>query len=117
MTGQRHRALLLGCMASLLTACVQGPRPLYYWGGYQTAVYDHFKAEGGPEKNIALLEKDREAARSKGLPLPPGYHAHLGMLYAETGQMERFVEEVQTEKAQFPESGPYMDFLMRNLKP
>jgi hypothetical protein len=38
------------------------------------------------------------------------------MLYASIGKEDQLVQELQTEKTLFPESAPYMDFLMRNYK-
>jgi hypothetical protein len=101
--------------ATLLAGCVSHPQPLYYWGGYQSQVYDHFKGEKGAQEQILTLEQVREQARSQGKALPPGFHAHLAMLYGQAGQSERLAEQLEAEKKQFPESAPFMDFLLKKF--
>jgi hypothetical protein len=99
-----------------LTGCA-GPQPLYAWNGYQTQVYAHFKAQGnGPEEQIIALEEGAQKAAAKGAKLPPGYHAHLGLLYLNTGRTDQAVAALNQEKAQFPESTKYIDFLLNNMK-
>lgn len=112
--GRWLTVLLLG---SLLSACASRPQPLYYWGDYQGMLYSHFKGEKGPEEQIATLEKDVELARSRNLALPPGFQAHLALLYEQTGRGERMVEYLEAEKRQFPESSVYVDLLLKNKGP
>jgi hypothetical protein len=38
------------------------------------------------------------------------------MLYGGIGKDDQMVQELRTEKALFPESATYMDFLLRNVK-
>jgi len=109
------------CVVAVITTsfsvgCATRPQPLYHWGGYQTQIYGHFKGDKSPEEQITELEKEREIARSRGKPLPPGFNAHLGMLYGKTGRSDRLIENLNEEKIQFPESSTFMDFLLRNLK-
>ncbi|NYE22207.1 DUF4810 domain-containing protein [Pigmentiphaga litoralis] len=107
------RAVAAPGILLLATACVQQPRPLYYWGGYQEQVYDYFKnAGGGFEKQIIALEADTEKARATGAQLPPGFHAHLGLLYAQVGKENQVIQQLETEKTLYPESAKYMDFLI-----
>lgn len=97
----------------ILAGCVSRPQPLYYWGDYQTQVYGHFKGEKAPEEQIQALEAVREQAKSQGKPLPPGFQAHLAMLYGQTGRTERLVEGLEAEKRQYPESSAFVDFLLK----
>ena len=104
---------------ALLLCGYAGPqqKSLYGWDNYQDQLYDHFKTDGnGKEQQIAALEENLQKIRSRGEAVPPGYHAHLGLLYAAIGKEDQLVQELQTEKSLFPESTPYMDFLMRNYK-
>jgi hypothetical protein len=98
---------------TLFAGCVSRPQPLYYWGDYQAQVYGHFKGEKGPEEQIQALEAVREQARAQGKPLPPGFQAHLAMLYGQTGRSERLVEQLEAEKKQYPESSTFVDFLLK----
>ena len=112
----RQCALTLLATA-FLTGCAARQQPLYYWGDYQPQVYGHFKAEKGPDEQILALEKVREQAKAQARPLPPGFQAHLAMLYGQTGRSERLVENLEAEKAQFPESSTFVDFLLKKSTP
>jgi hypothetical protein len=106
------RAIACGVM---LAGCVTPAKPLYQWEGYQPRVYDYFKG-GSTEAQVIEMERGLEAIRSRNGVPPPGYHAHLGMLYSTLGKDAQMVQEFQTEKALFPESAPYIDFLLSNAK-
>lgn len=101
-------------VAALLSGCVTPEPPLYYWGDYQPVVYSHFKGEA-PEAQRARLEQTAHRAQSNGQAVPPGFNAHLGLLYLNTGQLDRAQGAFQAEAALFPESKPYMDFLLRKF--
>lgn len=96
-----------------LAGCASAPPPLYGWGRYQEQVYEHFKAQNkGPQEQLSALEADLQKIQAKGQAAPPGYHAHLGLLYASLGQDARAMQELQTEKRLFPESTVYIDRLL-----
>jgi len=110
-------AALLPLSLLILTGCATRQQPIYGWGNYQQQVYQYFKADTkSNEEQIAALEESMQKNRSKGTPVPPGYHAHLGLLYANAGKPDMVVQEFETEKTLFPESAPYMDFLLAKLK-
>nr|WP_051516737.1 DUF4810 domain-containing protein [Herbaspirillum sp. RV1423] len=111
-------ALILALPLLVLTGCATRQPPLYGWGSYQQEVYQYFKADGSKsnEEQILALEETAQKSRAKGETLPPGYHAHLGLLYANAGKEDLVVQEFETEKTLFPESAPYMDFLLRKFK-
>lgn len=101
----------------LLVGCAQAPKPIYYWGGYQNVIYQYYQLDTvGPEQQIANLKEIIEKSQATNLPVPPGLHAHLGMLYSNTGHPELARAEFETEKAQFPESAIFMNFLMNKSK-
>lgn len=102
--------------ALFLAGCATGPQPLYYWGDYQPALYGHFTKEKGPQEQIAALEAGIEKARAAGKPVPPGYNAHLGLLYAEGEQTDQMLKYFEAEKALYPEGASYMDFLLGKFK-
>lgn len=96
-----------------LVGCAQAPRPLYHWGGYQDQLYDYFKNGGGNvEKQLMALESDVQKARATNARLPPGFHAHLGLLYARLGKTDDVVQQLTTEKTLYPESAQHMDALI-----
>ena len=78
-------------------------------------MYAYLKEDGNDYAVQAqTLEKSVEKARATNRELPPGFRAHLGMLYLKMGDGEKGVEQLQGEKQAFPESTPFMDLLMRN---
>ena len=108
------RAVAVGGLAlAALTGCATQPRPLYYWGEYQSQQYAYFKKQDTPQAQLAKLDETANKAASQNLPLPPGFNAHLGLLYLQSGQGGKAQMAFQTEKARFPESAAYMDFLLK----
>ncbi|PCE25567.1 DUF4810 domain-containing protein [Paraburkholderia acidicola] len=99
----------------LLTGCAtnHSTPPLYQWDGYQPQVYEYFKGQTDPQAQIDALEKSLQQIRAKGNRPPPGFHAHLGMLYASVGKDQQAASEFEAEKQSFPESSTYMDFLLK----
>lgn len=88
---------------------------LYSWGPYENQVYSHFKNES-PEEQILILEKHAQETQAGGKQLPPGFRAHLGLIYAKVGREGEFVAALEQEKTFFPESAPYIDRLLINVK-
>lgn len=103
-------------LAAALTGCVQPPRNLYQWGGYQDQLYEHFKGDRqSPSEQVRVLEAQAQKARAGGMALPPGFRAHLGMMYLRLGREDDARRLLEAEKASFPESTQYMDFLLKRL--
>lgn len=101
----------------LMTGCANQSKPLYHWGSYQPQVYEYFKGDGNStEAQIIALEAEMEKARASDAKLPPGYHAHLAMLYSKVGRMDQAKQEFELEKTLYPESASFIDYLMRNFK-
>jgi len=103
-------ALLSGCAATTKSAA------LYQWDGYQPQVYEYFKRQTSPQQQIDAMEKARQQVAAKGAALPPGFHAHLGALYASVGNDRGAQQELLAEKQAFPESATYMDLLLSKVK-
>ena len=99
-------------IASLaLVGCAQpGPKPLYQWAGYQNSVYQYLKSNGAEPGT--QIEKNKVAGEAN----PPGMQAHLALLYAKTGDDVAAQRHLKAERAQFPESSTYVDFLLKNTK-
>jgi len=111
-------ALFVGLPLLALSACATHQPHMYGWGNYQQEVYQYFKADGSksPEEQIQAMQESAQKASARGEKMPPGYHAHLGLLYASTGKEDLAIAQLETEKTLFPESASYMDFLMRKYK-
>jgi hypothetical protein len=107
---------VLLAVALALGGCAQAPRPLYHWDRYQTSLYEHFKADGkGPDEQLRALQAQAEKARGLGAALPPGFRAHLAMVYLQLDRPDEARAQLEAEKAAFPESARYMDFLLARL--
>lgn len=105
-------ALLAG--ACLMTACAPVSPPLYYWGDYQPSLYQHHKlGVTNYSAQITSLEAIVARAQAQGQSVPPGLHAHLGMRYFNTGREPEAREQFAMEKQLFPESGHFVDYVMK----
>lgn len=100
--------------ACLLGACAPAQQPLYHWGSYQPALYLHHK-DGITDYSaqIEAIEATVQRAESQGQSVPPGLHAHLGMLYFNTGREGEAREQFGMEKQLFPESTHFVDYVMK----
>ena len=102
--------------AVLAAGCAQPT--LYSWGQYEELIYRSYAAPGAvsPEMQVEMLEADYQKARSENKPVPPGFHAQLGYLYFQLGKLDQAQQELETEKARFPESAVFIDRLLANLR-
>ncbi|MCP3866325.1 MAG: DUF4810 domain-containing protein [Aestuariibacter sp.] len=110
------KIILAAAVAIALVGC-ETTEPQYYYGDYTKAVYSYFKAdEVTLEEQINALQLILSTAEAQNKPVAPGFHAHLGMLYFETGNPSLGVQHLETEKSLFPESAKYIDFLLKSAK-
>lgn len=98
----------------LVASCAKKKETVYYWGDYQSTLYSYYQHDKSPEQQIDSLNAIVEQAKAKNKPVPPGLHAQMGLLYVETSRPDLAFQQFNAEKTLFPESAPYMDFLMRN---
>lgn len=103
-------------LLTLLAGCASPPS-IYYWGHYEDLVYTSYAEPGkaDPVLQIEQLEADYQVARAQNRPVPPGFHAHLGVLYFQVGKLDRARQELQAEQGQFPESAVFMERLLSQL--
>jgi len=114
---------LFRCVIPVLifAACLSGcestpkPEPLYSWGAYETQVYAYLDGENR-DSLLLKFQRELEIIKSTGKAVPPGFFAHLGLLYAEAGQEADAFACFISEKTLFPEAAPFMDFLLRREK-
>ena len=112
--------LIIGVLFALLalSGCANKTTvpPLYGWEKYEKNVDTYFRADRESlDSQAKLMEDDLVKMRSTGKALPPGYQAHMGLLYGKQGDMARFQEHLEAEKKQFPESETFIDFLLRKF--
>ena len=113
-----HPLRLVAAIAvgSALAGCAEAPKRLYHWEGFQGQLYEYFKADSSsPEDQLRMLDAQAQKARASGAVLPPGFRAHLAMIYLRLGRDGEAKQELEAEKANFPESAQYMDFLLKRM--
>ena len=104
-------------LAALASGCAPAPQKLYQWDGYQPSVYQHYQADtANVTEQIQKLEASVEKAGATGVSVPPGMHAHLGMLYFNTGREQDARAQFVAEKSLFPESTHFMDYILKAQK-
>jgi len=110
-----HWLLALPGAAILLAGC-ESPE-VYYWGHYEALVYATYEKpdKAPPEMQVEKMEEDLQKAASANKPVPPGFHAYLGYLYAQLGKLDLAQKEFEAEKRLYPESTVFMDRLLGNL--
>jgi hypothetical protein len=108
-------SILLFSLMTLLGGCAA--KPIYYWGNYQDLLYTQYNEPGKatPEYQIEKMEADIQKAKSKHMPLPPGFWAHLGFQYLQVGNVAGAKVGFETEKKHFPESAKLMNRLTRKM--
>ena len=117
MRALTNRAVFCCACLVLLTGCVEHPSQ-YEWGSYEQLIYVSYAAPGKvpTEAQVERLEDDQRNAIAKHKPVPPGWHAHLGYLYAQTGRIDLAEQQLIAEKTAFPESTVFVDHLLANLR-
>ena len=106
-----------------LQACTSAPPTLYQWHDYSARTHDYLQTHGNtadtPSRDASLKTMQDSLAdfQNEKHRAPPGYHAHLGLLYAQQGDLAQYSEALETEKALFPESTVFMNYLMNNINP
>lgn len=104
--GRYLKGLALVLFFMSLVGCVSSQRSLYYWGAYESLIYDMYFKPGSapPSKQITLLNEAIEQAEAIGKPIAPGIYAHLGFMYAIDNQAAASKAAFQQEMALYPES-------------
>jgi len=113
----RYLTVVVLVACACLSGCATKRTSLYQWGGYQKNVDAYFSADKlSADAQTQLMEEDLKKIKASGGAVPPGFYAHLGLLHGQQGNLDRFAENVQAERNEFPESQTFMDFLLRNFK-
>ncbi len=108
-------------LAIAMTACSTGPRPPtldYSWGDYEDLIYAMYAnpGEATPAVQITKLSAQIEQTRSRGEPVPPGVHAHLGYMQYISGNIDAALVEFEQEQASYPESALFIESIKRRLE-
>ncbi|WP_088280220.1 DUF4810 domain-containing protein [Ideonella sp. A 288] len=108
-----RRAAVWGLVLTL-SACATPTKPIYQWGGYQSALYNYLKGNvSDPGAQIQQLEAQAQRTLEAGAATPPGLHGHLALLYSKVGDDANALRHLEAERKLFPESAAYIDFLLK----
>ena len=122
VTGLRSRTAgwAAACGAALvLTGCANNSSR-YVWGGYDSTVYSVTAGLGNDgtedvETLIQLAERDLERATVSEKLIPPGLHAHLGLLYSLRGDLSLAVAAFEAEMDLYPESRTFLTGVIERM--
>lgn len=110
-----HRFLLPAALAAALVGCAAPPQPLYQWGAFPAHTYDTLRGEGkSPNEQIDLMLTHSQKVGQAGQKVPPGFHAHLALLYLKVGRQDAAQVHFDAERREFPESAGYIDALIKS---
>lgn len=110
-----RRVLPAFILAFVFAACFSGcATSLYHWGTFEDQQYAYLKGENR-EAQIEMMQKDQEQIAAESKKAPPGFYAHLGMLYYEIGNDSEAIACFEMEKSLFPEAAGFMDYLLRGF--
>jgi hypothetical protein len=104
--------LLIALAALSPFGCAQNT--MYRWGGYDQALYDHYKNPQKRDEYVAKLSGIIQSAEANGGVVPPGCYAEYGWALYEEGRSAEAVAYFEKESKHWPESRTLMDKLIRN---
>ena len=110
------KILFLFFLTLALSNCASPTK--YYWGSYEPLIYSQYQEPGKatPDVQIQKMLEDIQRASSENQPLPPGFYAHLGYQYLQTGKAAEARQYFIAEKNAYPESAVLMDRFLKKIK-
>jgi hypothetical protein len=113
----KRKLILPVIMLALMSGCAS-QKSLYYWGEYEKVILDMYTAPGSADTytQIEKLTRTIQQAQAQGRSIPPGLHAHLGMIYAKHGDPGLAIEAFEEEKRLYPESSVFIDGMLSRAK-
>ena len=109
----RNLIAFAGAATLALSGCESARQSnLYYWdGAYADSIYKYLGRESDVQAQIDAMEQTAQKAYAAQKQLPPGFYAHLGLLYYDQGDFARAKNNFDAEAKLYPESRPYIRFL------
>ena len=101
-------------LAGMALACAQ-QKTMYRWGGYDDALYRHYKNPQERDEFVAKLRGIIEEAEKTGGVVPPGCYAEYGWALYEEGRGSDAIAYFEKESKRWPESRPFMEKLIKNV--
>ncbi|MGR8929634.1 MAG: DUF4810 domain-containing protein [Gammaproteobacteria bacterium] len=96
-----------------LTGCA--PQGLYYWGDYESSLYERYVENGNQQTDAYLRNTFTEAANYQR-KVPPGVHADYGFVLFTRGDKAGAISYFQKERELYPESQALMNKLIERIE-
>jgi hypothetical protein len=110
----RAPLLLAAAIAAAATGCAAPS--MYHWDRYDERLYQHYKHPQDREAWVTSLRVTVAEAAEYGRKVPPGLQAELGYALLEEGQPQEAIGWFEKERAQWPESRPFMEKMIEVAK-
>lgn len=110
----KHYRIALGLAAVFAVTGCATQKNLYYWGEYEPIIYDMYvnPGEADPQTQIEKLTRTIQRAQNSDLQVAPGLYAHLGMIYAQVGDVGMAKEAFSEEVKLYPEAKTFVDGIL-----
>ena len=105
----RQFGTILGFLC--LASCA--PPTQYKWGDYSQSMYDYSRDENQAEQYVAALKAVIKSNEEAGKRVPPGIYAEYGYMLMSVGETTEAVGFFEKEKQLWPESGKFMDTMIK----
>jgi len=101
---------------SLLTLplCACAPKSLFYWGDYETSIYDRWIGNDN-DMGEQHLQQTITTAEQSGRKVPPGLYADYGFMLYRRGNLDGAIAYFDKERKTFPESRLLMSKLIDKI--
>ncbi len=110
---QSRRFIVVIAILLTLSGCT--PQGLYYWGDYETSLYERYVDNNGQHIDAYLRNTMTEAEQHQQR-VPPGVHADYGFLLYTRGDKTGAISYFQKERALYPESTALMNKLIDKIQ-
>jgi hypothetical protein len=104
-----------GSAVMLLALCGCAPQGLFYWGDYESSLYERYVENNGQQTD-AYLRNTITAAEQHQQRVPPGVFADYGFLLFTRGEKANAIAYFQKERALYPESTALMNKLIEKIQ-
>ena len=113
----KNPILILSLICIFLTGCSSVSHGGYFWGKYSYTYHDLIK---NPSEETRLnhektLRNIIQKSAEKELRVPPGIHAELGNLLADSDRVDEAIANFETEMSIYPESRVFLERLLQNI--
>ena len=113
----RRSYLLLALTAPLFISCMS-TSPLYYWGNYEEASYQHYKQGTDEAKAKLMATYEKMISRQTGTrnTIAPGICAEYGYMLIQSGKREEGINYLKKEVELYPESRVFIERIIKRYE-